>query len=66
MEDYGWDWTFHAFREATMWSVEHVYDGMFRGAKAVPSSDNPRMRALKEGLKRGLKPADAYRSTSND
>lgn len=61
MEDYGWDWTFHAFREAPMWSVEHVYDGMFRGAKAVPSSDNPRMRALKEGLKRGLKPAEPTR-----
>ena len=22
-EEYGWDWTYHAFREGTLWSVEH-------------------------------------------
>ncbi len=22
-EEYGWDWTYHAFREADVWSVEH-------------------------------------------
>lgn len=22
-EEYGWDWTYHAFREASCWSVEH-------------------------------------------
>jgi len=23
-EEYGWDWTYHAFREADIWSVEHA------------------------------------------
>lgn len=55
LEENGWDWTFHAFREADMWSVERVYDGNFKGAKPRPSDDNPRMRALKAGLQRGVK-----------
>ncbi len=55
MEEYGWDWTYHAFREAPMWSVEHVFDGNCKGAKAVPSSDNPRMRVLKDGFRKGEK-----------
>ncbi|WP_043588602.1 glycoside hydrolase family 5 protein [Geminisphaera colitermitum] len=25
-EEYGWDWTYHAFRESTIWDVEHVDD----------------------------------------
>ena len=46
-EEYGWDWTYHAFREWPPWSVEHAgpdKDHM------VPSADNPRKRALAEGL----------------
>ena len=50
--EYNWDWTFHAFREWPGWSVEHV------GTNARdlhPSSDNPRKRALLEGLRKGIK-----------
>ena len=25
-EEYGWDWTYHAFREWSGWSVEHTED----------------------------------------
>lgn len=42
-EEYGWDWTYHAFREWNGWSVEH------EGPDAqylVPSDDNPRKRVL--------------------
>jgi hypothetical protein len=35
-EEYGWDWTFHAFREWQGWSVEHE----FRDNKFVESSEN--------------------------
>ena len=46
-EEYGWDWTYHAFREWKAWSVEH--EGPDRD-HMVPSPDNPRKRALLEGL----------------
>lgn len=51
-EEYGWDWTYHAFREWTGWSVEHEpveTDGKPAGFK--PSADNPRKRALLRGLR---------------
>ena len=50
-EEYGWDWTYHAFREWEGWSVEHepvsfgTTPDCFR-----PSADNPRRRALLDGL----------------
>ena len=56
-EELGWDWTFHAFREFQGWSVE--YESTSRGLGAEnfrKSSSNPRMRALKEGLKGGFAP----------
>ncbi|MBQ3810262.1 MAG: cellulase family glycosylhydrolase, partial [Kiritimatiellae bacterium] len=55
-EEYGWDWTYHAFREWSGWSVEH------EGPDAkhlVPSEDNPRKRALLDGFARGAAPAAA-------
>lgn len=46
--EYGWDWTYHAFREWEAWSIEHepssgagVVSGIF-----LPSADNPRKKAL--------------------
>lgn len=48
-EEYGWDWAYHAFREAKCWSVEHECDkpmGEYR-----TSSDNSRLRVLKTKLK---------------
>ena len=48
-EEYGWDWTYHAFREWPGWSVE------LEGENAEnlrPSKNNPRKRALLDGLRR--------------
>ena len=48
-EEYGWDWSYHAFREWGGWSVER------EGPDAqhlVPATDTPRKHALLEGLKR--------------
>lgn len=49
-EEYGWDWSYHAFREWAGWSVEHTWTDP-KGTP-VPSADNPRLRALKAGLRR--------------
>ena len=48
-EEYGWDWTWHAFREWPGWSVEHEGED---NASLRPSADNPRKRALLDGLRR--------------
>jgi guanyl-specific ribonuclease Sa len=48
--EYGWDWTYHAFREWPGWSVEHEGPDMRNMKKAT---DTPRMRVLKDGLGRG-------------
>ena len=45
--EYGWDWTYHAFREWDGWSVEH--EGPDAGhMKRV--AETPRMKALKDGF----------------
>ncbi len=49
-EEYGWDWTYHAFRDWNDWSVEHEVDG--RRGKFRRSEDNPRRRALLDGFRR--------------
>lgn len=49
-EEYGWDWTYHAFREWQGWSVEHEWSDP--KGQPSPSADNPRMRALRRGLRR--------------
>ena len=49
-EEFGWDWSYHAFREWGGWSVEHACEGP--GKPFVPSDDNPRKRALLEGFRR--------------
>ena len=48
-EEYGWNWSYHAFREFTGWSVEHESD---RPGSYRPSPDNPRKRALLDGFRR--------------
>ena len=50
--EYGWDWTYHAFREYEAWSVEQDFPipPVF-GGKSTPSEDNPRKRALLNAIK---------------
>ncbi|MBQ7666816.1 MAG: cellulase family glycosylhydrolase [Kiritimatiellae bacterium] len=48
-EDYGWDWTYHAFREWAGWSVEHEGPD---ASRLVPAADTPRKRALLDGFRR--------------
>lgn len=38
MEEYGWDWAYHAFREWDGWSVEHGSDRRDRSPAKVPTS----------------------------
>ncbi len=42
-EEYGWDWTYHAFREWNGWSLEH--EGKDRGSMRS-SPDNPRKQIM--------------------
>ena len=56
-EEYGWDWTYHAFREWGPWSVEH--ETAAPGRPSVPSADTPRKHALLEGFGLGSAPASA-------
>ena len=49
-EEYGWDWTYHAFREWGGWSVEREGPDV---QHLVPADGNPRKHALLEGLGRG-------------
>lgn len=47
-EEWGWDWTYHAFREWPGWSVEHAGED---DASLRPASDTPRKRALLDGFR---------------
>ena len=47
--EFGWDWTYHAFREWSAWSVEH--ETKAPGAPSTPSADNPRRAVLLEALR---------------
>lgn len=49
--EYGWDWTYHAFDEWAGWSIEHEAVGHGMAPEFFRrSEDNPRKRALLEGL----------------
>ena len=59
-EEYGWDWTYHAFREYPGWSVES--EAVSRGTDPKnyrKSASNPRMRMLKRGLAGKIAPEEA-------
>lgn len=47
-EEYGWDWSYHAFREYAGWSVEHEGED---AKSLVPAADTPRKRVLLEGFR---------------
>ncbi len=50
-EEYGWDWSYHAFREWDGWSLEHADDPKVVGI--VPETG--RKRALLDGLRHNRK-----------
>ena len=59
---YGWDWTYHAFREWAGWSVEHDYVRLGITPDCFRySTDNPRKRALLSGLA-----GDAFSALGHD
>ena len=51
-EEYGWDWTYHAFREWGAWSVEHepIEPGRAGPSNFRPVPDSPRKLVPLEGL----------------
>lgn len=53
LNENGWSWCYHAFREWPGWSVEHdvTAGDSAATAKFAPSSDNPRKRALLNALR---------------
>ena len=51
-EEYGWEWSYHAFRESHFWSVEHAGPD---GAHPVPAQDTDRKRVLLEAFKKNRK-----------
>lgn len=51
-EEYGWDWSYHAFREAKVWSLEHEGES-WRTLR--PSADNPRKQVLLNGFRKNRK-----------
>ena len=48
-EEWGWDWTYHAFREAAVWDVEK--EGETMETMRPAASETPRKRVLIEGLR---------------
>ena len=47
--EYGWDWTYHAFRESPVWDVEKAGP---RFPEMAPDPGTPRKRALLDGFRR--------------
>lgn len=48
-EENQWDWTYHAFREAKIWSLEYAGPS---DDELEPSQDNPRKRVLLEAFRK--------------
>lgn len=53
-ESHGWDWSYHAFREWTGWSVEHGEDRANTQPSATPTE---REKLLREWFAKNRKPA---------
>ena len=50
-EEYGWDWTYHAFRESNFWNVELAGTA---DDDLVPASSTPRKEVLLNAFKKNL------------
>ena len=52
-EQYGWDWTYHAFRESNVWSVEH---GPIIAHREPVKEPTDRQKLLMEWFSKNVKP----------
>ncbi|MBT3376535.1 MAG: cellulase family glycosylhydrolase [Lentisphaerae bacterium] len=52
-ESHDWDWTYHAFREWTGWSVEHTSD---RGNREPATTPTKRQTLMRKWLRKNKKP----------
>jgi len=51
-EEYGWDWTYHSFRESTIWNVEHVNTSPRKEPVTAPADEpTDREKVLRKWLK---------------
>ena len=48
-DEYGWDWTYHAFRESNCWSLEHEGASFYELKPAMTKT--PRMRVIERFLR---------------
>ena len=54
-DEYGWDWTYHAFREWPPWSVEYEHAPDYAlGQMHKATHDTDRKRALLKGLRNNI------------
>ena len=66
MEEYGWDWTYHAFREHPCWDVELEAPTQFcKWSDFRPNPDTPRKRVLLDGFAGRLAPQSSPEETTN-
>ncbi|MBR3086249.1 MAG: cellulase family glycosylhydrolase [Kiritimatiellae bacterium] len=66
--EYGWDWTYHAFREWGAWSVEHeaIEPGRAGPSNFRPVEDSARKRVLIEGIRQQSIAIDGNRETDGN
>ena len=56
LNEYGWDWCYHAFREWDGWSVEKTWRGIGPDNRDIfePTDNDPRKIALVRGFKKNM------------
>ncbi len=57
-EEYGWDWSYHAYREWPGWSVEHENLPMDRQVHKPAAADTDRKKVLLEWFAKNRKPGN--------
>ncbi len=55
-EEYGWDWSYHAYREWPGWSVEHENLPADRNVHKLAAADTDRKKVLIDWFKKNEKP----------
>lgn len=56
-EEYGWDWSYHSFRENVIWSLEH--EGADNQSLKKSQAETPRLKVLKAGWARNAQTSAA-------